>query len=147
MKNFVLDMYRQMFLSLKRGRSSCGSKSNAKPIFLISIIETIPLLRDNLFVVSNFYLLDFYKTNCMIYDNKITPIILPYYHMHTEPFYEICWKEEIQIPEIKHSPSIKYLSKFIDGVKLDDQLWILLQDKENREYLKDSIITHYFSHK
>ena len=147
MKNFALDMYRQMFLSLKRGRNSCGTKSNAKPIFLISLIELIPLLRDNLIEISNFYLSDFYKTNCMVYDNKITPIILPYYHMHTESFYEIIWKEGIQIPEIKHSPSIKYLSNFIVGTKLDDQLWELLQDESNRAYLKDCMVTHYFSHK
>lgn len=39
-------MYRQMITSLKRGNTK-GVFSNAKPIFIISLIDFIPHLREN----------------------------------------------------------------------------------------------------
>ena len=51
MNHYTLDLYRQMFLSLKRGRSG-NRKSNAKPIFLLSIIEIVPYLKGNLIPLS-----------------------------------------------------------------------------------------------
>ena len=144
MNTYALDLYRQMFLSLKRGRNSVGGKSNAKPILLISILELIPTLRENIIKLSDALLNNYYQTNCKLYDcNKSSPIVLPYYHLHSEPFYEIIWKDKSKIPIIKHSPSSKLLSDNIIGTRLDDELWELLQDPENREYLRNCIIKQY----
>lgn len=44
--NYVLEMYRQMFANLNRG-SNKGIYSNAKPIFLISIIDFVTVAKDN----------------------------------------------------------------------------------------------------
>lgn len=144
--NYALDLYRQMFLSLKRGRNSVGGKSNAKPILLISILELIPTLKENIIKFLDAFLNSYYRKNCKLYDsNKLSPIVLPYYHLHSEPFYEILWKDRSKIPIIKHSPSSKLLSDNIIGTKLDDELWELLQDPGNREYLRNCIIKHYLS--
>ena len=148
MNTYALDLYRQMFLCLKRGRNSVGGKSNAKPILLISILELIPTLNENVFRISDILLNNYYKTNCKLYDcYKSSPIILPYYHLQAEPFYEIIWKDKSNIPIIKHSPSQKLLSDYIVGTKLDDELWELLQTPENREYLRNYIINQYLSKK
>lgn len=39
--DYALDIYRQMFASLKRGNYR-GVFSNAKPIYLISLIDYLP---------------------------------------------------------------------------------------------------------
>ena len=79
MNTYALDLYRQMFLCLKRGRNSVGGKSNAKPILLISILELIPSLNENVIKLSDILLNNYYKTNCKLYDcNKSSPRILPY---------------------------------------------------------------------
>lgn len=148
MNTYALDLYRQMFLSLKRGRNSVGGKSNAKPILLISILELIPTLNENVIRLSDILLNNYYKTNCKLYDCNISsPIIFPYYHLQSEPFYEIIWKDKSKIPIIKHSPSPKLLSDYIVGTKLDEVLWELLQVPENREYLRNCIINQYLSYK
>lgn len=148
MNTYALDLYRQMFLSLKRGRNSVGGKSNAKPIFLISMLELIPTLTENVIKFSDILLINYYKTNCELYDsNKSSPMIMPYYHLHSEPFYDIIWKDRSKIPIIKHTPSPKLLSDNIIGTKLDDELWELLQDPGNREYLRNCIIKQYLSYK
>ena len=148
MNTYALDLYRQMLLCLKRGRNSVGGKYNAKPILLISILELIPSLNENVIKLSDILLNNYYKTNCKLYDcNKSSPIILPYYHLQSEPFYEIIWKDKSKIPIIKHFPSPKLLSSYIVGTKLDDELWDLLQVPENREYLRHCIINQYLSYK
>ena len=145
MNHYALDLYRQMFLSLKRGRSG-NRKSNAKPIFLLSIIEIVPYLKGNLIPLSAPVLREYYKTNCEAYDTgKSSPLILPYYHMHTEPFYSLCWNDENNITSISHSPSVKELLQYIRGSKLDDELWELLQDESNRSYLRECLIKYYFT--
>lgn len=44
--NYVLDMYRLMFTSLRRGNTQ-GVYSKAKPVFLITLLDYIPLYEDN----------------------------------------------------------------------------------------------------
>ena len=145
MNHYALDLYRQMFLSLKRGRSG-NRKSNAKPIFLLSIIEIVPYLKGNLIPLSAPLLREYYKTNCEASaTGKSSPLILPYYHMHTEPFYSLCWNDENNITSISHSPSVKELLQYIRGSKLDDELWELLQDESNRSYLRECLIKYYFT--
>ena len=145
MNHYTLDLYRQMFLSLKRGRSG-NRKSNAKPIFLLSIIEIVPYLKGNLIPLSAPLLREYYKTNCEAYDTgKSAALILLYYHMHTEPLYSLCWNDENNITSISHSPSVKELLQYIRGSKLDDELWELLQDESNRSYLRECLIKYYFT--
>ena len=43
----------------------------------------------------------------------------------------------------RHTPSAKYLREHLQYAKLDDELWELLQDAENREYFKQNIMNRY----
>ena len=143
----VLEMYRQMFLSLRRGNTK-GVYSNAKPIFLVSLLDYIASGVDsNQISWDDKSFENIYISNFNGYSTSVpTPFWKPFYYMSSEPFYQLIWKETPNDNVLKH-PSGKTLNDFLKFAKLDDQLWILLQDKENREYLKDSIITYYLSHK
>lgn len=145
MNRYALDMYRQMFLTLRRGQAN-GMPSKAKPIFILSIIESIPQYCQNRINVNDSFLTDYYKTNLELYTDKRTPLIsVPFFHMESEPFYEILWITTERPPNYPHTPSSKSLLKYANGAKLDDELWELLQDEGNREYLKDVIIKTYLS--
>lgn len=134
-----------MLLSIKRG-SHNGCKSIAKPIFLISLIDTLPFMQKNLFEVNNPKLIEVYKVNMMQYgQNSKTPMSLPYFHLHSEPFYNILWKDSEQTIKLAHSPSSKVLSEYTSGATLDEELWELLQDEGNRNYLRKCIIETFLT--
>lgn len=145
MTSYALDLYRQMFLSIKRG-SHNGCKSIAKPIFLISLIDTLPFMQKNLFEVNNPKLIEVYKVDMMQYGQNIkTPMSLPYFHLHSEPFYNILWKDPERTIKLAHSPSSKVLSEYTSGATLDKELWELLQDEGNRNYLRKCIIENFLN--
>ena len=134
-----------MLLSIKRG-SHNGCKSIAKPIFLISLIDVLPFMQKNLFEVNNPKLIEVYKVNMMQYgQNSKTPMSLPYFHLHSETFYNIIWKDPERTIKLAHSPSSKVLSEYTSGANLDEELWELLQDEGNRVYLRKCIIETFLT--
>ena len=147
MNTFVLDMYRQMFASLRRGNIK-GVYSNAKPIFLISIIDYITHLKNpNHFIWGDKNFEDIYISNFKIYDSSVpTPLWKPFYYMSSEPFYDLIWQEPPN-DKLLRRPSGKLLKGHLSFAKLDDELWDLLQAPENREYLRHCIINQYLSYK
>ena len=62
-------------------------------------------------------------------------------------FYHLIWRQGLEPPVKTVTPSAKYLRENLLYAKLDDELWDLLQDAENREYLKRSIIERYLTEK
>lgn len=145
MNQYALDMYRQMFLTMRRGHAN-GEPSKAKPVFILSLIEFIPLISQNLIQISDPILIDYYTTNLELYTGKKTPSLpVPFFHMDSEPFYEILWKSSDRPKNYPHTQSAKSILQFAQGAKLDDELWELLQDAGNREYLKNVIIETYLS--
>ena len=147
MNTYVLDMYRQMFASLRRGNVR-GAYSNAKPLFLLSIIDYITHLdTPNHFIWGDKNFENIYISNFKIYDCSVpTPFWKPFYYMSSEPFYDLIWQEPPNEKLLKH-PSGKLLKEHLSFAKLDDELWDLLQVAENREYLRNCIINQYLSYK
>ena len=142
--NYVLDMYRQMFDRVKRGNYR-GVVSNAKPILIISLIDYVIFVKENKFKWGNRLLEDIYKTNFSEFENtKPTPLWKPFYYMSSEPFYSLVWEQEPDAKELAR-PSGKTLRTYLSYSKFDDELWELLQNAENRDYLRKSIIKTYFS--
>lgn len=141
--DYQLEIYRSMLTSIKRGNYR-GVVSNAKPIFLISLIEAIPFIKDNMFDVDNYILKSYYAENNPLFKGStFTPLIAPYFHMSSEPFYSLIWKDGVIPPPNSLTPSGKFLRENLRYAKLDDELWELLQDPKNREYLKQAIIDQY----
>lgn len=142
---FTLSLYNDLILSIKLGRGVDGF-SNAKPIFLLTILEGIALrqFECNKIIWNDKFLQKTYDAYMRYYNeqNK-TPLVLPYYHLNTAPFYHLVWKEEIRPPIKGHTPSAKYLQEHLLYAKLDDELWELLQNVEYREYIRKSIITRF----
>lgn len=143
MDNLVIEIYRDMFLRLSRGNHR-GVFSNAKPLFLLAVIDSIPsIVKNNRFEITNGEFVELYKTQSKLYNQGApTPIEKPFYHLQSEDFYTLVWNDNF-VPDIKNSPSAKYLRENLAYAKLDDDLWKLLQTQENRVYLKQIIINRY----
>ncbi len=133
--------------SLRRGNIK-GLYSNAKPVFLLSIIDYITHLENpNHFIWGDKNFENIYISNFKIYDcSAPTPFWKPFYYMSSEPFYNLIWQKPPN-EELIRRPSGKLLKDHLSYAKLDDELWELLQDPENREYLRNCIINQYLSYK
>ena len=104
-----MKLYSEMVTKITRGNSR-GQHSNAKPIFLISLIDFIPFVQKNEFYLQNSTLAEIYKTNLDYFDKGCkTPMLLPYYFLGSESFYELIWKSDDVPPLKSHTPSGKYL--------------------------------------
>lgn len=141
--NYSLETYRIMLTSVKRGRSKVGY-SKAKPLFLITLIDFVPFCKGNEIHFGDTTFADFYKNNQEFFAKDCaTPMEVPFYHLKSESFYNLVWKNPSVTSIIKHTPSAKFLREHLLYAKLDDDLWELLQDQSNREYLKNAIINQY----
>lgn len=143
-ENYTLELYRQMFASIKRGNTK-GVFSNAKPVFLISLIEIIPKHEENKFFWGDTEIDTRYHRNYSKFTkDKPTPIWKPFFYMSSESFYELIWKTTPPDNAIKY-PSGKTLKDYLGYATLDEELWELLQDEGNREYLRKCIIETFLT--
>lgn len=140
--NYNLELYRQMFISLKRGNTR-GVFSKAKPVLLLSIIDNVKSFEENKILWGDININSSYNAIYkQIEDTKPTPIWKPFFYLKSEPFYELIWNENPPEKDLKF-PSGRMLSSYLAYAELDDELWKLLQEESNREYLKDVIIKTY----
>lgn len=145
MNTLVLKLYATFITSIKRGNYK-GIFSNAKPIYMLSIIDYIDKCNvcDNILSYSDNELNNLYAYNMSLYKEQFnTPFIRPFFHMDTEPFYELIWHKRPDELTYSRTPSAKFLRENLSHAKLDDDLWVLLKEPDNREYLKNCIIETY----
>ena len=139
------EYYKTSILSIHRGMA-LGKPSNAKPLYLLSIIECIEdgLIIGNIILFDNI-IKDVYNRKCRLFEPTIkpAPFYKPYYHSSNDGYYNIKWNGG-KIPEHKwHTPSPKIIRENIEYAYLEDGFWKLLQTKENRDKFKEIIISNY----
>ena len=108
--------YKSILLNTKRGNSH-GIFSNAKPIFVITIIDAIQegLIKENRIDYKNSDIENIYIDNYRHCSGsgeelfraniKVTPYNLPFFHLNAEPYYHIKWNEGVVPPKQAKSPS------------------------------------------
>jgi len=151
MNDFKVKYYLAEFIKIKLGNSR-GLVIKAKPLYLLAIIDCI---NDKTLCNNKIYLEDAniktkYELEHSLFCNgiKISPFILPFYHLATSSFYSVKWKGKPFIPHPKaHSPSMLYLRENVDFAKLDDDLWMLLQNALERELLRNQLLDFYFNNR
>lgn len=137
--------YKGVLLNIHRGNYR-GKVSNAKPLFLIALID---LIGDGTVIANNIQFsgelkLAFKKVS-QVYEPETKPTLLekPFFHMGREVFYSIKYKDGVEPPERAQTPSAKFLRESVEYAYLDEQLWDLLQEAEVREEFKRAIIGFY----
>ena len=154
--NLLAETYKSILLQTKRGNSH-GVFSNAKPAYLLSIIDAIEVgcIVGNKILYENIELQELYKSDFRKYQYgegllfkanvNITPYSLPFFHLNAEPYYHIKWKENVTPPRQAQSPSNKYLRNNVEFSFLDNELWTLLQDANFRKSMRQAIINKFFN--
>ncbi len=144
MKTLVVKLYNDMILSIKRGRSKNGL-SNAKPLFLLSVIECISMgqLNENQIRCEDENLKRTYYALAKYYKENPAPFHVPFYHIATSGFFHLTWNVENRPKYVGNTPSHKYLKDYLRYAKFDDDLWELLQNAENQIYLKKNIVNRF----
>lgn len=137
-------------------RTRCGNHRGriiiAKPLFLLAIIEAIEkgFVQNNAIYLDNKQIAKLYEDTCKKYEPnyKPSPIILPFYHLSKDSFYNIKWSgKPFKISPHAHSPSGKYLRENVEFAHLDSALWDLLQDANVREEFREQIIDFFIRKK
>jgi len=140
-----------MMLSIHTGNVN-GKASVSKPLYIMAILEAIEwgALTENKLMISNEFIrkqfgLLYEQVNGNQKGYEASFFVRPFFHLSSASFYQLIWKEGIEPPKKRITPSAKYLREHLLYAKLDDDLWDLLQDAESREYLKQSIINRYLT--
>ena len=151
MKSALLSIYTEMLLSLHTG-SMNGRAALSKPLYIIAIIDSIEweALTDNEIAMSNELIR---KRFGQLYEQvngnrkgyELSFFIRPFFHLSSASFYHLIWKQGVEQSKMASTPSAKYLRENLLYAKLDDELWELLQDAENRDYIKQNIISRYLT--
>lgn len=123
-----------------------GETIVAKPVLLLSLIEAIDA---DVFINNQFVINDWLEEKYNVLMSKYvkeslfeykTSIDKPFWHLETDGFWHLNNQGEHR--NKSHTPSIAWLKKNISFAYFDESLWILLQNKEWRQKLRDFIIEH-----
>lgn len=151
MKNALLSIYTEMMLSIHTG-SINGKVALSKPLYITSIIEAIEwdALTENEIMISNEFIRKrFGQLYEQVNGNKkgyeVSFFVRPFFHLSSASFYHLIWKQGVELSKMASTPSAKNLRENLLYAKLDDELWELLQDAENRDYIKQNIISRYLT--
>jgi len=132
----------------KRWSALTSYQAPHKPFLLLSIMDLIAqgLITKN-FIEPSFELLDTFNT----YWNSVMPLgtktsmAYPFYHMRTEPFWQLIPNEGYKDQAGLTVSSMVKLREIYSGARMDDELFQLMCKPETREQLRAVLVKTYFA--
>lgn len=142
-----LSYYIHCFTHLRRAPNNGGAPH--KPILLLSLINCIEngIVTDEKVYISP-EIVAFFKSNWSLFvkTNHIMTFALPFYHMSSEPFWQLVPNEGFEL-ELTSRGSIKSFSNLRTATNyalIDLELFQVLSNKYERNILKYTLIEKYF---
>jgi putative restriction endonuclease len=150
-----LDYYLRLFSHLRTDRTGGWNEATCnqaphKPFLLLSVLDLFSQgdIRTN-FIQITPELGEIFAA----YWSKVMPIerrgnfALPFFHLRSSGFWHLAPVpgEEAVVKQARQIDTLTRLRKIILGVQLDDELYELLQSKENRIIFRTAIIQSYFA--
>ncbi|PWN05449.1 HNH endonuclease [Rhodohalobacter mucosus] len=148
MKDFTREI--EPILNLNSDRSHAWDdrtrgRAPHKPFLLLSILDGIDQgwITDNRIELSR-ELIDtfFLYWNATMGTDKVTTIALPFFHMKSEPFWELKYREGEK--EYTYSPSLGSLQSRVEYAILKPDLYRLMDMMWERNALRQLLAGHYF---
>lgn len=141
--------YVDTFRNLSTGVQN-GKKLPHKAVLLLSILNLV----DNGAITENIIHLDKTIANSFastwgdyLHDNKIPSVWIPFWYMKSEPFWHFKALEDESILQnllcFAGHPSVGQMRSVIKYAYVDDQLFSLMQDREESSKLKEALIETY----
>lgn len=76
---------------------------------------------------------------------KTSSMAYPFFFMKSDGFWHLIGKPGLNLPEHFRTPSVVWLRQNFSGARLDEELFALLLDPQDREQLRAAVIQTYFS--
>ena len=139
-----IDLYRILFMRMRRSVVKGGIVINAKPVFIIAIID---LIGEGKIQRNEIYFDDVLKEryaevhSSLLPQVPVTPCYRPFYHLSSDDFWHIHWRQEVgpsSLTEKRLRDNVYYAS-------FDNALWDVLQDESVRDYYKNEIIRFFLT--
>ncbi len=143
-----LSYYCKAFQSLRRDYKNGGAPH--KPILLISLIQAFQqqLYKSNqITIIPEFVGLFKSNWNVLVNSNHTCLFTLPFYHMSSEPFWNLIPNAGCEI-WVKSKSSMRSFANLITAIKyaeIDQELMELMLKKEESEVLIHLLLNDYFS--
>ena len=136
--------YTERIMSIRQAKIH-GEVIVAKPVLMLALIDGVEsgVFTNNRFVL-NEWLEEHYMKLMLQYTrqsqfDKPTEINNPFWHLSTDGFWHLHLKVK---DEMSMTPSKAWLKENVSYACFDDDLWVLLQNKEWRMRLRDFIVEH-----
>lgn len=139
-----IDLYRILFMRMRRSVVKGGIIINAKPVFIIAVID---LIGEGKIQRNEIYFDDVLKEkyaevhSLLLPQVPITPCYRPFFHLTSDDFWHIRWRQEVE----PNSLTEKRLRDNAFYASFDNALWDVLQDADVREYYKKEIIRFFLT--
>ena len=132
-----------MLLQTRRGASRNGGIINAKPIFVLALIEVIR--RGEASSNKFYYNSSLQDTYVQLYEHynpglKVAPLFQPFYYLVSDGYWHIQWVKQ---PSPDARPSTRMFREDASYGYLDNTLWDLLQEEDTRRYYEAQIISYF----
>lgn len=117
-----------------------------KPFLILSILDGISegwIDSNKIYPLQNLVDYFFGYWDKVMGSERMTTVALPYYHMNSEPFWELKYKPEEN--EFGYSPSWGGIKQRIEYARLDEQLFNLLIINKERQKVRAQLLETYFS--
>ena len=143
-----LAKYAKLFTKLRRDYRNGGAPH--KPVLLLSVLQLIERsdISSNRIYISPELVAAFRENwNSLVTSPKhVANFALPFFHMRSEPFWELFAKPGMEIAVTKSNSirSFKNLKATLDYAQIDQELWILLNEPVARVLLRDTLLDTYF---
>jgi len=134
----VKTIFSNLHVDKNKNRYSSGLAPH-KPLLLLSLILLHKNNRANLSDISvDIYLKETWSDlwDCLNYSHP-GPLFLPYYHLKSDGFWNIKFKEGVHTRQLK---SLKQIDEFVDHVSMDESVIELIEDDSFRVQLINSLL-------
>lgn len=139
------EYYKRRIINIRQAKIR-GERIVAKPVLLLAIIDGI---ESGVYTLNRFVIDEWLERHYIMLMSKYakpsqfenpTGIDKPFWHLESDGFWHlICHGEK---PTKERTPSKLWLIENIDHARFDDELWLLLQNREWRHIMQDFIIEH-----
>ena len=136
--------YTEKIMSIRQAKIQ-GEVIVAKPVLMLALIDGI---EDGVFIANSFSLNEWLEARYLKLMLKYTrqsqfakpsDISNPFWHLSTDGFWHLQLKKEAGK---RITPSKAWLKENVIKACFDDELWVLLQDKQWRTRLREFIVEH-----
>ncbi len=124
---------------------STKGRAPHKPFLLLSVLDGIesgwisgPHIELSNDLVDTFYT----YWNAIMRKDQVTTIALPFFHMKSEPFWDLVYKDDAT--PYKNTPSVSGLQDRVSHTKISEELFQQFVDPEKRNRYRHLLLTTYF---